>query len=107
MKGFLEKLDKIKDRDREKLKFDPKKDWVVLVIFFIALSLPLMFFYRYLFIPGYGDSSSEMSALGNPQEISLENISKAKLKLILSKWEEKEKKYNELLRARPNFDFLP
>lgn len=104
---IVNKIRGIRERDKEKLDFNLKKDWFILIMLFAFLFLIMVFFYRFLFISDYKTSLSEEAVLGNPQDISLENISEAKLKFLLSKWEEKKLKYEQLIKERPNFDFLP
>ena len=103
---ILQNLIKFRDRDKEKIEFHPKRDWLVLVIFFILLSLSLTLFYRSLFVSDYSAPLNEQALTGNSQELSLENISSNRLNSILRKWEEKKGKFENLMISRPSFDFL-
>lgn len=106
IKEISQRLKKFRNRDKEKLRFYPKRDWFMLILFFIIFSFILVIFYHFLFTSDYSSPLKNVSPLGNPQDISLENISKTRLNLILRKWEEKQKKFEDLLENRPDFDFL-
>ncbi|MEI6296790.1 MAG: hypothetical protein WCO84_04060 [bacterium] len=104
-KDILLKKRKWFDVDSEKIEFNPKQQWDMLVFTFLFLAIAFLFVYGFLFFHDNSDIVSA-SSLENNSQISIENLSKSKISATLSPWQDKEKKFNEYLLNRPAFDFL-
>lgn len=92
------------DKDSEKIEPSPRSDWVIIIVSFLILAVFLMFFYRFIFMSPE-DYFGAIKLPGDP-EISIENISRAKLEKTLAPWKDKETKFKEYFDNRPAFDFL-
>lgn len=104
---LVERIRNIFDKDAGKKEIYPERDWYYVIIIFIVFSFSLSVFYYYKLGKNIILPEVVFVSKGSlTPELSVEKITKSELGKMMSVWEVKQKKFDDYISNKPNFDSL-